>query len=172
MRIIRKFNSFLEGLKTKYELDNLSLKKGINDDGEGTISLMDKNQILCYINVELVSLEAIINKTFVDIKNFDYKLLIDLNGIKEEDYDKIFFLYIYDVKTFKEFRGKGYASILMHKLIEKSNSLNYPYILLKAFPVEKSDIHRLVEFYSRFGFKEINKGDGGVYMVYKNAELK
>ena len=60
----------------------------------------------------------------------------------------------------------------MHKLIKKSNSLNYPYILLKAFPVEKSDIHRLVEFYSRFGFKEINKGDGGVYMVYKNTELK
>ena len=94
MIIIRKFNSFFEGLKTKYELDNLSLKKDINDDGEGTISLMDKDKILCYANVELVSLEAIINKTFIDIKNFDYKTLIDLYGIKEENYDKIFFLYI------------------------------------------------------------------------------
>ena len=171
MKIIRKFKSFLEGLNMKYELDNLSLKKDINDDGEGVITLMNNNQGLCYAEVELVSLEAIIKKTFIDIKNFDYELFIKSEGIKLEDYSKIFFLYIYGVKTFYEFRGKGYASIMMKNLIDKSNSLNYPYILLKAFPVEKSDVNRLATFYSRFGFKRYNDADGGIYMVYKNEKL-
>lgn len=168
MELIKKFKLFLENLHIKYELDDLSLKSDIDDCGEGTITLMDGNNKLCYADVELVSLNSIINNKFIDIKNFDYNIFIKSENIKEKDYDKIFFLYIYSVKTHTKYRGKGYASILMNNLVNKSNELDYPYILLKAFPVEKSDINRLVDFYSRFGFKKINKSGEGVFMVYKN----
>lgn len=171
MNIIKRFTSFLEAFHINYDIDNLSLNKDNDDSTEGTITLMNDEQDISYVNVELISLISIMKKTCMYIHEFDYKSFIKKEGIKTKDFDKIFFLYIYDVKTFNEFRGKGYASILMKKVIEKSNSLKYPYILLKAYPVQGSNLNRLVDFYSRFNFRKVNNGDSGVYMVYRNPKL-
>ena len=69
--------------------------------------------------------------------------------------------YLHLVMVEPEYRGHGIATKLMNKVIEKAPK---PIYLLASGEFD-SDVPRLIEFYSRFGFKTVKqkKRDGYPY---------
>jgi ribosomal protein S18 acetylase RimI-like enzyme len=98
--------------------------------------------------------------------NFDIAGLLTLiDGAKEshpvkfENPEKV--IYISDVATKKEYRGKGYARILLDSMLEQARSLGYE---LFTFTTKPDVMKTAYELYKRMDFEELGCENGTVSM--------
>ena len=96
-----------------------------------------------------------VDRFFIDIHSKDNLLTHSENGkvvsmlnIVTIDTDYGSTAYLYAIATAPEYRGKGYAGMLISQAIEQSRARGYKAVML--IPSDES----LVEYYKRFGFGE------------------
>lgn len=95
------------------------------------------------------------------------------NELTEDQYNHFFpndrFFVVYELKVIKQYRGKGYAKKLLLKAIEKAKQLKHTQVYLNANAIEfyqGLSQYDLVQFYKRFGFKEIlNQGKNSLMIL-------
>lgn len=85
---------------------------------------------------------------------------------------------INSVKIDKGFRGRGYGTKAIEKIMKYLDILSFDYIALHPFPVEEKDedseqnsIEKLVAFYNSFGLEIVNKENNTQLIMGKNLNL-
>lgn len=123
-----------------FENYNVSFEE---DDDRIEISIYKNNEKIGYI--------------ILDIIHYGYWMFED--EIDEDSYDKLFpddkFVKIETIKIEDNYKGNGYAKILMNKAIEYVKKLNIDVIYLNASPMGFNglNLEDLVGFYESFGFE-------------------
>lgn len=135
-----------------------------NDEDRTTITLMISKEVVGKIIIEHV---------FDGYRDFEEYMsddeYYDLFG--DDDFYKIETIEVND-----NFKGKGYANLLMNKAIDFVKSLDGRAIYLNASPMGFTglDIGNLVTFYEKFGFRKIpqlDKWDNNKEMILRLSQI-
>jgi GNAT superfamily N-acetyltransferase len=124
---------------------------------------------------------AIYNNNIVG--KVDLEEMMDAYWYFEGDFDEDYYSEIFPENKFiklskidvePDYRDKGIAKKLMELAMQKSKELGYDKVYLNACSVDSKGIctSGLVDFYKRFGFKELLNQGGNVQMLYSTTPFK
>jgi GNAT superfamily N-acetyltransferase len=143
-------------------LDNTTFIYKREDEDETTINAVYNNQ-----RIASLSMVAMVSAYWYfedDMSEDEYYELFP-----DDEFIQIGYLNVYD----KKYMGEGIAKKLMKLAIDKAKKEGFDTIYLNASPMgtEGLKINNLVDFYKKFGFKEIiNQGNNVQMILHANSK--
>jgi GNAT superfamily N-acetyltransferase len=143
-------------------LDNTTFIYKREDEDETTINAVYNNQ-----RIASLSMVAMVSAYWYfedDMSEDEYYELFP-----DDEFMQIGYLNVYD----KKYMGEGIAKKLMKLAIDKAKKEGFDTIYLNASPMgtEGLKLNNLVDFYKKFGFKEIiNQGNNVQMILHANSK--
>jgi len=143
-------------------LDNTTFIYKREDEDETTINAVYNNQ-----RIASLSMVAMVSAYWYFEDNMSEDEYYEL--FPDDEFMQIGYLNVYD----KKYMGEGIAKKLMKLAIDKAKKEGFDTIYLNASPMgtEGLKLNNLVDFYKKFGFKEmINQGNNVQMILHANSK--
>lgn len=145
------------------------LRENLENKFINSIKFITKNEDEDRIKISAFYGDELIGYIILELNQNAYWYFED--DFSEDDYYKMFpndeFIKIEHIEIEDYYKRSGIAKKLMELAIKKSKQLRYDQIYLNASPMGFSGLklNDLVEFYKKFGFKEILNQGNNVQML-------